>query len=85
MHSKNAIHLQHELRVTNATVECHAGYRYGERPLALHWEGQRLAVGAVLAAWRAPHGLCFRVRAEDDRYFELSYQEAADEWEIRLL
>lgn len=68
----------------NATVECHSGYKYGERPLALHWEGQRLEVREVLAAWRAPEGPRFRVRAENGQCFELSYQEFADEWEIRL-
>lgn len=81
----NAIQARNEFRVTNATVECHSGYKYGERPLAFSWENQRLEVSEILATWRAPQGPCFRIRAEDDRCFELSYQEAADKWEIRLL
>ncbi len=66
-------------------VEVHSGYRYGERPLALHWEGQRLEVEAVIAAWRTPHGLQFRVRTADQRLFELTYQEANDQWEAQPL
>ncbi len=69
----------------NESVECHSGYKYGERPLALTWEGQRLEVHTVLAAWRTPQGPCFRVRSRDGRTFELAYQEALDQWEIRLL
>jgi hypothetical protein len=26
----------------NDPVECHSGYEYAERPVALHWEGERL-------------------------------------------
>lgn len=66
-------------------VEVHSGYRYGERPLALHWEGQRLDVEAVIASWRMPQGLRFRVRTADQRLFELTYQEASDQWEIQPL
>ncbi len=66
-------------------VEVHSGYRYGERPLALHWEGQRLEVEAVIAVWRTPHGLQFRVRTADQHLFELTYQEANDQWEAQPL
>lgn len=66
----------------SALVECHSGYTYGERPLALHWEGRRLEVRQVLARWRTPQGPCFRVRLEDDRCFDLSYQEASDQWKV---
>lgn len=81
----NALTAQNEFRLTNVTVECHSGYKYGERPLAFYWEDQRLEVSETLATWRAPHGPCFRVRARDGRCFELSYEEATDEWKIRFL
>jgi len=65
-------------------VECHSGYTYGERPVALTWEGERLAIEAVEGAWRVPGGRRFRVRTEDGRVFELFYGELYDEWRIHL-
>ena len=66
-------------------VECHSGYVYGERPIALEWEGQRLPIEAVEDAWRIPGGRRFRVRVQDGRHFELFYGELYDEWRILLL
>lgn len=66
-------------------VECHSGSAYGERPIALQWEGQRLAIEAVEDAWRIPGGRKFRVRVLDGRRFELFYGELYDEWRIHLL
>ncbi len=63
-------------------VECYSGVEYAERPLALHWEGQRLEISAVIARWRTPHGKHFRVRAADGRRFELTYHQPLDEWSI---
>jgi hypothetical protein len=65
-------------------VECHSGYTYAERPIALHWEGERLAIAAVEAAWRVPGGRRFRVRTDDGRHFDLFYGELYDEWRIHL-
>jgi hypothetical protein len=65
-------------------VECHSGYTYGERPIALTWEGERLVIEAVEEAWRVPGGRRFRVRTEDGRVFELFYGELYDEWRIHL-
>lgn len=66
-------------------VECHSGSRYGERPIALRWEGQRLEILAVEAQWRSPEGPCFRVRTGGDQVFELLYSEGDDAWHIKLL
>jgi hypothetical protein len=65
-------------------VECHSGSAFGERPLAVHWQGQRLPVAAVEARWREPGKLCFRVRSVDGRTFHLAYQEYDDEWQVEL-
>lgn len=64
-------------------VECHSGYTYGERPIALHWEGERLLIQQIEARWRIPGGPGFRVRTEDGQVFELFYAEQPDEWQIR--
>lgn len=63
-------------------VECRSGYTYGERPIALFWEGERLLIVEIIARWRLPDGRRFRVRVEDDRTFELYYKEQVDEWQI---
>ncbi len=67
--------------VTNL-VECHSGYEYAERPVALHWEGKRLEIETLEAEWRIPGGHCFRVRTKDGLRFELFYGELYDEWRI---
>ena len=63
-------------------VECHSGYEYGDRPVALTWDGQRLEVSEILDRWLIPGGKCFRVRTQDDQIFELFYGELYDEWRI---
>ena len=70
---------------TNEIVECHSEYTYAERPTALRWHGERLAIEAVEDAWRIPGGRKFRVRVEDGRTFELFYGELYDEWRILAL
>jgi hypothetical protein len=63
-------------------VECHSGTTYGERPVALYWEGERLLIVEIEARWRFSDGRRFRVRVEDDRIFMLYYIEQAEEWRI---
>jgi hypothetical protein len=66
-------------------VECHSGYEYAERPIAVWWKGERLEVEAVEAQWRISGGKKFRVRTHDGRVFELLYVELYDEWRVHLL
>ena len=63
-------------------VECHSGYEYGERPIALTWKGERLEVTTILDRWRIPGGKCFRVETRDEQVFEITYVELYDEWRI---
>ena len=71
------------------TVECYAGHRYPERPLAFMWQGERLAVTQVERQWRTPTGLSFLVRAAGDGgRFVLTYTEppaeaGGDSWDVR--
>ncbi len=66
-------------------VECHSGYTYAERPIAFHWEGERLEIVDIKNRWRIPGGLRFRVNVADGRVFELFYGELYDEWRVSLL
>ncbi|RPH60138.1 MAG: hypothetical protein EHM81_06860 [Chloroflexi bacterium] len=66
-------------------VECRSETAYAEKPVALVWEGERLEVAGILSRWRAPGQIHFRVRVTDGRLFELTYDEATDEWHIQFL
>jgi hypothetical protein len=68
--------------VSEDLVECHSGYTYAERPVALRWQGERLEISDVEQRWRIPGGLRFRVTVKDGRVFELFYGELYDEWRI---
>jgi hypothetical protein len=65
-------------------VECHSSNAYAERPLAFYWQGQRLEVEKILARWRTPTEICFRVLTSGGQgAFELHYDESADNWRIQ--
>lgn len=65
-------------------VECHSGFTYADRPIALRWEDERLEITEILARWRIPGGRRFRVSVDDGRVFELFYGELYDEWRVSL-
>jgi len=57
-----------------------SGSRYGERPLAFTWDGERLEVTGVQRQWRTPEGMCYRVITQEERSFDLFYFEDEDLW-----
>ena len=61
-------------------VECRSSDQYAGRPTALGWPYERLPVVEILSCWRSPAGPVFRVSVQDERVFELFYDEIADEW-----
>jgi hypothetical protein len=60
-------------------VECHSGFTYADRPIALTWESQRLEIVAISARWRSPEARHFRVRTKNGQEFELTYRESDNE------
>ena len=64
-------------------VECRSDWVYAQRPLAFHWQGQRRVVQKIIADWRTPQGIQFLVCMEDNEFFELSYTESLDQWNIQ--
>lgn len=64
-------------------VACYSGSRYGERPASFVWRGVRHRVGSIDSEWLEPGRRHFRLRTDDDRLFELCYDEGADRWLIR--
>jgi len=67
-----------------ARVECYSGTTYADRPTALWWEGRRFVIQSILARWRTPGEVCFRVETvePDARRLELFYSEVEDEWRV---
>jgi hypothetical protein len=63
-------------------VECHSGFTYADRPVALTWEGQRLEIARIQAEWRTPASKHFRVHTTDGREFKLAYNQTTAEWQI---
>jgi len=66
-------------------VECYSGTSYAERPVALIWEGQKLEVNEILSEKRTPEGKTFRVCVNDNRQFDLLYDEKNDNWQVILV
>lgn len=64
-------------------VECRSDDEYAQRPLAIVWQGQRLAVDAILASWRTPDGKHFRIRTQEQGIFDLYYDQTNDQWSIQ--
>ena len=69
----------------NDRVECYSGASYAERPVALIWEGQKLEVNEILSEKRTPEGKTFRVCVNDNRQFDLLYDEKNDNWQVILV
>jgi hypothetical protein len=63
-------------------VECLSSPSYPGEPVALTWEGERRAVGAILDRWRSPEAIGFLVRTTDGLSFELAYDLSADAWRV---
>jgi hypothetical protein len=66
-------------------VECHAGYKYPEYPVAFTYQEERIEIEEIIARWRIPNGERFRIRTVEQTFFEITYSEAKDEWQIHQL
>ena len=63
-------------------VECYAGYRGEQEPLAFWLGERRLAVRAVVDRWFAPTQRWFKVDADDGNMYILRHDETSGDWEI---
>ncbi len=64
-------------------VEWYAGYDYPQRPLAVWWQGRRLAVAAVRSEARLPDGKRFVVETDSEQVFEINYNQIDDTWTVQ--
>jgi len=63
-------------------VECYAGFKGNERPLALHHGGRRVAVREVADAWRGPDHAYFKLWGDDGRLYVVRHDLEDDTWQI---
>lgn len=63
-------------------VECYSGATYAERPMAVHWQGQRLDVEQVLRSWRTPDGPGFEVIVTGGQKLRLVYDDMNELWTV---
>jgi hypothetical protein len=66
-------------------VECYAGYRGDQEPLAFWLGERRFAVRGVVDRWFAPTQRWFKVDADDGRMYVLRHDEATSDWELAAL
>ena len=64
-------------------VECYAGYDYPQKPVAVWWQGWRLAVAVVRSEARLPDGKRFVVETEGEQVFEINYNQIDDTWTVQ--
>ena len=63
-------------------VECCAGYRGEEEPIAFWLGNRRVAVRAIVDRWFAPRQRWFKVDADDGHTYVLRHDEPVGEWEL---
>jgi len=63
-------------------VECYAGYRAEQEPLAFWLGERRLAVRSIVDRWFAPTQRWFKVDADDGHTYVLRHDEPSNEWEV---
>jgi len=63
-------------------VECYAGYRGEQEPLALRFGERRVAVSAVVDRWYSPSQKWFKVETVGGDTYIVRHDEASDRWEL---
>ncbi len=63
-------------------VECYAGYRGEQEPLALWFRKRRVAVRSVVDRWYSPSQRWFKVEAEDGDTYIVCQDEPSGQWEL---
>ena len=68
--------------MTNLKVNCHSGHTYAEAPRSFLWEGVEYEVKEIEKEWLEPGERHFQVHTDDNKLFQLCYNEAEGQWSI---
>jgi hypothetical protein len=63
-------------------VECYAGFRAEQEPLAFWLGERRLVVRGIADRWFAPEERWFKVHAEDGHVYILRHDESTGDWDL---
>ena len=63
-------------------VECYAGFRAEQEPLAIWLGGRRLLVREIVDRWFAPMQRWFKVEADDGHTYILRHDESSGDWDV---
>jgi hypothetical protein len=66
------------------TVDCYAGYKADQQPLAFSLGRKKIKVTDIRDQWYGPDYTYFKVLAEDKNTYILRYSEANDRWDMVL-
>jgi len=61
-------------------VKCYSGYTYPQRPESFLWLDEEHNICRIENEWREPDKRYFRVVTEDEKVFDLCYNETQDQW-----
>lgn len=65
-------------------VECYAGHRGEETPLAFHLGERRIGVVEVLDRWLAPDHRYFKVKGDDGATYIIRHDVPSQHWELTM-
>ena len=68
------------MRLDDPKVICYSGRTYAERPESFLWQGIDYEVDDIERAWQEPGEKHFQVRTNDNKLFNLYYNETEKEW-----
>ena len=64
------------------SVKCYSGHTYAEEPRSFQWRGAEYKVEAIKRAWQEPGERHFLVETEDNKTFQLCYNEVTKRWAL---
>jgi hypothetical protein len=63
-------------------VSCYSGQSYAERPVSFIFEDREYKINDIEKEWRGVEDKNFLVRTEDNKLFQLCYNESQDRWSL---
>lgn len=63
-------------------VKCYSGHTFAQRPMSFLWQDKEYNISHIEEEWQEPGKKFFKVRTEDNKIFELCYNNFHDEWLI---
>jgi hypothetical protein len=65
-------------------VECYAGYKAAERPVAFRRGDRRVTVREIVDTWYGPDHTYFKLTADDGWLYLIRHDQETDAWELIL-